>query len=92
MKGCRQEKFPSNDSREEDCVGNGANIHNRNEKRRFHLAPGVHERIIAESLIEPPGLVPGSRPVFRNVFALPERKAGNSDKYPKPVPACQPKE
>jgi hypothetical protein len=30
----------------------GGNIQIKNEKRRFHLVPGVNERLIAESLIE----------------------------------------
>jgi hypothetical protein len=30
----------------------GGNIQIKNEKRRFHLVPGVNERLIAESLAD----------------------------------------
>ena len=48
-------EFPPNNNGEEDCVGNWREHPQiKNGKRRFHLAPGVNERIIAKALREQP--------------------------------------
>jgi hypothetical protein len=48
------ESLPNN-NREEDCVGNWREHPQiENGKRRFHLVPGINERIIAKALREQP--------------------------------------
>ena len=48
--------FPSSDAREEDRIDNWRESPKlRNEKRPFHFAPVVNERIIANSLRENSG-------------------------------------
>jgi hypothetical protein len=48
-------EFPLNDNREEYRVGSEReHPQTKNGKRRFHLAPGVNERISAKALREQP--------------------------------------